>query len=215
MMRLFIVRHGETDWNVQGRFQGKQDTQLTAHGLAQADRVAAYLAGHEFEAVVSSPLKRALDTANKIAALAPHRELATDPSFKEIDHGDWEGRTADEVRAAWPELLAQWHREPASVKMPGDGGESLADVRDRVMPAVDALRTRYSGDVLLSTHDAVIKVMLCSFFDAPLSSFWRFQVANCSLSIALLADDKPPRVSLMGDAHYLDQGFDLPEQKGL
>jgi len=214
-MRLFMIRHGETQWNREGRFQGQQDTDLTDHGVAQAAMAANYLQGHRFEAVVSSPLKRARITGEKIADACGVDRMEIADGLTEINHGDWEGLLATEVRARWPRIIDLWHTSPHTVIMPGDGGESLRSVQIRSLTVVDDLAGRYDGDVCLAAHDAVLKVLLCDFLGAPLSSFWNFQIANCSLSIVEFRDDHPPRVSLIGDAHYLNEGFDLPEQKGL
>lgn len=214
-MRLFIVRHGETGWNREGRFQGQQDTDLTELGLAQADKAADFLRGHRFDAVVSSPLKRARVTAEKIAAAAGCTTVETAAALTEINHGDWEGLLASEVRAKWPRIIELWHTSPHTVIMPGDGGESLRSVQIRSVRAIEEIAARHCGDVLIASHDAVIKVLLCHFLNAPLSGFWRFQIANCSLTVAELRKNQPARISLMGDAHYLGIGFDLPEQKGL
>jgi probable phosphoglycerate mutase len=209
------VRHGETDWNREGRFQGQQDTDLTEYGLAQADKAAKFLSGHIFDAVVSSPLKRARATGEKIAAASGCGTFETMNALTEINHGDWEGLLANEVHARWPRIIDLWHTSPHTVIMPGEGGESLRGVQLRSVKAVEEIAARYSGDVALTSHDAVNKVLLCHFLNAPLSSFWSFQIANCSLTVAELRDEAPPRVSLVGDAHYLGLGFDLPEQKGL
>ncbi len=102
--------------------------------------------------------------------------------------------------------------------MPGDGGESLRSVQLRSVREIEAIAARYDGadkNVLVASHDAVIKTLICHFLDAPLSGFWRYQIANCSLTVAELRKNQPARISLMGDAHYLGIGFDLPEQKGL
>lgn len=214
-MRLFIVRHGETDWNRAGRFQGQRDTDLTEYGLSQADKVAEHLRGHRFDAVVTSPLSRARVTAQKIFDAADCDTFEVIDALTEINHGDWEGLLSTEVSERWPDVLKTWHTKPHTVVMPGDGGESLRAVQLRTMAAVEDIASKYGGDVLLASHDAVIKVMLCAFTDAPLSSFWSFQIANCSLTIAELRERHGARISLLGDAHFLGIGFDLPEQKGL
>ena len=214
-MRLFIVRHGETAWNVDGRFQGQQDTELNERGLAQGDKVAAFLAGHRFEAVASSPLKRARATGEKIATACGCQVYEFLDDLREINHGDWEGLLSDEVHKGWPRVIDLWHESPHTVIMPGEGGESLRSVQIRAVRAAGTLAAKYKGDVCVATHDAVIKALLCHFLGAPLSSFWSFKIANCSLTIAELRDGHPPRVSLMGDAHYLGDGFELPEQTGL
>lgn len=219
-MRLFLVRHGETDWNREGRFQGQRDTHLSDKGRSQAFKAALFLALHEFEGIVSSPLARALDTALKIGSTCALNgneleDVEIVDEFTEINHGEWEGLLAEEVRERWGDLLAQWHSDPESVRMPGEGGESLEDVQRRAVAGVEKLAENYSGDVIVASHDAVIKVLLCHFLGIPLANFWRFQIANCSLSIVELEEGKPPRVSLMGDAHYLGEGFRAPEQKAL
>lgn len=216
-MKLFIIRHGETSWNVEGRFQGKQDTELTPYGVSQAELAAERLRGHRFDAVVSSPLARAKVTAEKIFAAADCSTFEIVNDFIEIDHGEWEGVLADEVRTRWADLFERWHTSPHTVVMPGDGGESLRGVQIRAVRSVLDLAKKYSGDVLLATHDAVIKVLLCWCFAAPLSSFWRFQTANCSISIADIWPDetRAPRVTLMGDTAHLTNSFVNPEQKGI
>ena len=216
-MRFFIIRHGETEWNIQGRFQGQRDTELNERGLDQSRRAAAYLAGHKFDVVTTSPLRRALTLAQMIAGDCG-AEVEIVPAFTEINHGDWESCLSTEVQERWPQLLETWHKSPHAVTMPGEGGESLRTVQLRAAAAVDELADRYSGDVCVVAHDAVIKVLICLFLDAPLSAFWRLQIANCSLTIVEKSAGKTPRMSMMGCAHYLAEGgknFTLPEQKGL
>lgn len=215
-MRLFLIRHGETDWNREGRFQGQRDTSLSEKGRAQALKAALGLASHDFQGIVSSPLSRALDTALEISR-AGGRSIKVEVmgELTEINHGNWEGLLASEVRERWGDLLAQWQTAPDTVRMPGDGGESLKDVCGRAVAGAEKIAAKYSGDVIAASHDAVIKVLLCRYLDAPLSSFWRFQIANCSLTIVEFSEGKTPRVSLMGDAHYLGEGFEKAEQKAL
>lgn len=217
-MRLFIVRHGETRWNIEGRFQGQRDTELNERGLAQGDRVASYLSGHKFEAVISSPLKRARVTGEKIAAACGVKQLDIFPGLTEINHGDWEGLLSSEVSERWPRIVDMWHNSPHTVIMPGNGGESLRSVQIRSVSAINEAAGMYRGDVCVTAHDAVIKALICHFLNAPLSSFWNFQIANCGLSVVELRERAAPRMSLLGDAHFLYDGgggFDLPEQKGL
>ncbi|MDR3254357.1 MAG: histidine phosphatase family protein [Synergistaceae bacterium] len=214
-MRLFIVRHGETFWNLEGRFQGRQDTELAPHGVEQGEKVAEYLASHRFDAVISSPLKRSSITARRIAETCRCDTFEIADEFTEICHGDWESCLATEVTEKWPRLFDLWHTVPHTVVMPGDGGESLRDVEARAVPATELLAKRYSGDVCLVSHDVPIKTILFHYLNMPLSSFWSILIANCSLSILELREGHPGRLNLLGDAHFLGQGFDLPEQKSL
>ena len=180
-MRFFVIRHGETAWNVAGRFQGQQDTELNEKGLAQAELLGERLAGHKFEAVLTSPLARAKVTAERASARCECGEFLTVGALTEINHGDWEGRLADEIAAEWPEELRKWHVAPETVTMPGAGGENL----------------------------------LCYWLGAPLSSFFRFQVPNCSITVVEIQEGSAPRMLLMGDAAHLGDPFERPEQKGL
>lgn len=210
-----MIRHGETSWNADGRFQGQMDVELNVKGLEQAELLAKRLAGHKFEAIITSPLARAEATAKKIAELSDYKDFIVDEGFTEINHGDWEGRLADEIAREWTETLIDWHTKPETVKMPGDRGESLEDVKERAVKAADAIAKRYTGDVLLVSHDAVIKVLLCHWLGAPPSSFWRFQVSNCSITVVEAVPGKEFRMLLMGDAAHIGSAFDRPEQKGL
>jgi len=214
-LRVFVVRHGETAWNAEGRFQGQMDTKLNARGIKQAELLAERLKNHKFEAVLTSPLSRARVTAEMIAEKTGIPEVTIIEELTEINHGDWEGCLADEISRKWPEILKKWHAEPEIVKMPGIKGESLEDISRRCVPAVERTLSKYKGDVLLASHDAVIKVLLCSWLAAPLSSFWRFQIPNCSITVVELLPDKTPRLLLMGDASHIGDAFDRPEQKGL
>lgn len=214
-MRFFVVRHGETAWNLEGRFQGQIDTDLNAKGIEQAELVAQRLAGHEFQAIITSPLSRAKVTAEKIAELSDFSEFLLDNEFTEISHGDWEGCLADEILAKWPEVLNEWHSKPENVKMPGESGETLHDVQKRTVKAAEEVAKKYTGDVLLASHDAVIKVLLCYWLGAPLSSFWRFQIPNASITVVEVLPGKAPRILLMSDAAHIGNAFDRPEQKGL
>lgn len=214
-MRLFIVRHGQTRWNSAGRYQGQQDTDLDEKGLAQARLTAARFANHPFKAVVTSPLKRTAVTASLIAEACGCKELIQLSGFQEINHGSWQCHTADEIKELWPDIWDAWHRAPETVKMPGPGGESLSDVQIRAMKAFDEVIAQFcQGDVCLVTHDVPIKMMICTWLQAPISSFWRFQIPNCSVSMVDFSRGYP-RLCLLGDTSHLGSSFERMEQKSL
>lgn len=211
MKRIFLVRHGETDWNREGRFQGQMDIRLNDTGLGQALSVAEALKDVPLDRIVASPLSRTRETARPLAELTG-LPVEMNGGLVEISHGLWEGRTSGEVEAEWPGMLAAWHGHPELVTMPG--GESLADVQKRAWPAF--LRTvEEEGDsVAVVSHDAVLKVLLCRIFDSPLSSFWRFQLANGSITLLELGRNGW-RVPLVGEAGHLGSVFRRVEQKAL
>ena len=213
-MRLFIVRHGETAWNRESRFQGQRDIELNETGLAQAGQAAERFRGYPFDAVVVSPLARAAVTGRKIYEASKCGSFIVDEGFSEINHGDWEGRLAADVERDYSSLLGQWRSAPHLVKMPGPGGETIADLQARALAALERTAFKFDGDVMLATHDAVIRVLLCSFVGAPLSSFWRFQIPNCSVSFVEFKDGFP-KLGLLGDTNHLQKSFDRFEQKSL
>lgn len=213
-MRVFMVRHGETKWNREGRFQGQMDILMNETGLAQADRVAERFRGFPLEAVFVSPLSRARVTGEKIFAASICSNFAADPGFMEISHGAWNGMTAGEVSAQYGTLLEQWRTNPESVQMPGPDGESLADVQRRALAALERTALNRSGDTLLVTHDAVLKTLICHFLGMPLAYYWRLKIPNCSVSYVEFLNGTP-QVGLLGDVSHLGCGFDSFVSKSL
>lgn len=150
MTRIILIRHGETDWNAENRYQGQMDPSLNERGIAQARGLAEGLRGLGIQVLYSSPLRRALQTA-QIIAQALGIPLHTDPRLKEIRQGEWEGLLRSEIAARYPELFRRWLAEPWVATPPG--GESLAQVRDRVLAAVAEIASRHQGErVGVVTH---------------------------------------------------------------
>lgn len=143
--RLLLIRHGETDWNVEGRYQGQEDPPLNRCGRDQARLLAEKISGVPLEVLYSSPLKRARETARTLEerlAVPLHFE----PRLMEIHLGDWGSRLATEVAARDPERFLLWETDPWSVTPPG--GESLFQVRERVHAAVDEIVRRHEGKTI-------------------------------------------------------------------
>jgi broad specificity phosphatase PhoE len=157
--RLILIRHGETDWNVKGRYQGQADPPLNQKGVAQARQLAPKLRGVGLDALYSSPLRRALQTA-QILAEALDIPLHTEPRLMEIHQGEWQTLLYTEIAARYPELFHRWQTEPWTVTIPG--GENIAQVQERVYAAVDEILARQRGQCVgLVTHRipiALIKI---------------------------------------------------------
>ena len=115
--RLVLVRHGETSWNSEGRFQGRADIPLSEVGQRQAVALAAALAREEMHAIYSSDLRRAWDTALAIAE-RHSVPVCREPGLREMDFGSWEGLTYDQIRGIWPNVLAAWQADPLRVAPP-------------------------------------------------------------------------------------------------
>lgn len=149
MSLLYLVRHGETDWNRQRRIQGSTDIPLNATGRAQAARTGELLARRRWHGIVSSPLSRALQTGRIIGDAVGIHDLELDDALVERGYGEAEGLDADELNA----------RFPAGVDVPGR--ETRAQVLDRVLPSLIALGERHHGhSVIVTTHGAVIRTLL-------------------------------------------------------
>ncbi len=212
MRSLFLVRHGQTDWNIEGRFQGRRDIPLNDRGLLQAEAASGALRRLHFGSIWSSPLSRALQTAQIIAA--PHAlDVSIHNDLTEIYHGEWEGLTNLVVANAWPALLTEWHAAPHTVTMPD--GESLDDVIVRSVRALKAVVTASpEGNILVVAHDAVLKVLICHLLDAPPSSFWRFRLENGSITVFDMTNEIPC-LCVCGDTCHLGCAFDRTIQEGL
>jgi len=139
---LFLIRHGETDWNVEGRYQGQADPPLNDRGLRQAHELGDKLASVNLDLLYTSPLLRSEQTAEIIS-----RKLAIpfykDERLMEINQGKWQTRLRSEIEALYPDLFRRWETDPWEVTPPG--GESLEQVGQRVFAAIDELLQKHSG----------------------------------------------------------------------
>ena|SRR5438093_12456106 len=159
MTRLLLIRHGETSWNRDRRWQGHADVPLNAGGLAQAARLADHLrtARVAIGVIYSSDLRRAHDTARTVAA-ALAAELVVDPAWREIEVGRWTGLSRDEIKERFAD---EWRRIAAGEDLPRGGGETFAAFSLRIVEALDRLCRRHMGQtVAVVTHGGVIRAAL-------------------------------------------------------
>jgi len=172
-MKVYLARHGETTWNRIGRYQGRLESELSELGLRQAQALAGAMDAAGVRRVVSSPLRRCVDTAQPTADRV-HVPLETDVRLIEIAHGTWEGRLRDELAANDPERYRAWRGDPANVAF--EGGESLRDVLQRWRDFASTFRP--AVPTLLVTHDAVVRVALVHALERTLEHFWSTRVQN-------------------------------------
>ncbi len=195
-----LLRHGQTALSVQKRFSGTGDQPLTEHGRRQAAAAAARLATSGATAVVASPLRRARETAELVAA-ALGLEVASEPGLRETDFGDWEGYTFAEVRARWPRELDAWLADP-SVAPPY--GESFAATTTRVRQARDRVLRAYGGQrVVLVSHVTPIKTLLRLALDAPPTALYRMHLDLACLSEVQWCADGPSVVRSLNDTTHV------------
>jgi phosphoserine phosphatase len=156
-LKLILVRHGETLLNRENRVQGITDTELSDYGRRQADKLAESLKGEKIERIVSSPLRRAYETAMAISKFHG-AVIEADRDLQEINHGDFENLTIRELKEKHISVLRQWENDPASVVMPN--GESLHDVQRRAWRAISGI-TETAKNAVVVTHNMTIRTIIC------------------------------------------------------
>jgi len=214
--RIVLVRHGETEWNLMQRFRGRVDIPLNQMerfrgridiplnqtGHAQARAAAQRLASWPVEAVYSSPLKRALDTAQPIAA-ACGLEVAVLDSLVDVDYGDWAGLSPEEAETRYPDLFATWRDDPHLARFPH--GESLEQVRQRSWSAIEGLCATHPGKTLvLVSHVVVNRVIICAALGLGGDGFWRIGQDNAAISV-LEALPGRYRLQVLNDTCHLEE----------
>ena len=179
MTELILARHGETEWNVEEIFRGRIDIQLNETGIKQVELLAKHLSKIKIDAIYSSPLKRALRTA-EIIAVYHKLQVKIAPELIDFNFGEWQGLSHQEVKEKHKGIYAQWINSPHQVKIPG--GESLNDVRERAIGVVDEVIAKYEGTVILVSHRVVNKVLICALLGLGNSHFWNIKQDTCGIT---------------------------------
>jgi len=184
-MKLILIRHGETLSNKEKRVQGKSDVELSSVGIEQAHLVALSLKDHPIEAIHTSPLKRAMQTAEIINEFH-QKELHTDQDLMEMDYGDFEGVSFKKIMDVEKDFINQWMTDPASVKMPN--GESLSQVQERAWRALKRIINKEENALVVS-HNFTIATIICSIKNISLNEFVSACVGNASKTIVSVQKD--------------------------
>jgi broad specificity phosphatase PhoE len=184
MTTLIFVRHGETAWSKDRdfRFRGRIDVPLNTFGLQQAKATGARLKDENITSVYSSPLSRARATAAEIAK--PHDLPVLDHTgFIDLNFGSFQGALHQELRKTEPEMYSKWQLAPHKLIFPG--GESLEIVRKRVEEAISDIINRHKNEtVVISTHGAVLRIILCILHGVDNDAYWSFNIDNCAFVVA-------------------------------
>lgn len=166
MTKLVLIRHGQTDWNATGRWQGQADPALNEVGREQARQTARELRAQKIDTLISSDLRRARETAEIIAEELGLR-VVLEPRLREVNLGDWQGLYSDEIRARWPNEMQLWLEQPLAIRPPN--GESIRELAERVLAAVNDIAARYADlRVGIVAHELPIAVITTHTAGIPL-----------------------------------------------
>lgn len=185
MATIYLVRHGESEANREGRYQGRRDSPLSARGHRQAAALAGELGASNVTCVISSPLRRCVETAVPIASRLGVA-LGYDDRLIEIAHGTWEGRLRAEVEREDSERMHAWQTAPHRVRF--DGGESLADVDARWRSFASSRSSH--ADAVVVTHDVLIRLAILAATNRPLAELWQTEVENAAYAVFEVNDGR-------------------------
>jgi len=209
-LELILIRHGETDWNKDRVFRGHMDMRLNATGVAQADATAEALKGVVFDAIFSSPLKRALVTARRIAK--PHEiEVREAEGFTDMYFGSWQGLTEAQVAEKYPPMLRKWNVSPAHFRPPG--GESTKKAWKRVNSQLrEILFTHGTGTVVVVSHRVPLKMMTAYLLKQKRADIHSIKHDPCAISVFRVHDKGEYEAVRLNDTSHLKQlGLPAPD----
>jgi probable phosphoglycerate mutase len=210
---VFIARHGESDWNREGRYQGRLESTLTELGRRQAEALADALAGTSVHRVISSPLHRTVETARPLAERLG-LSIETDDRLIEIGHGSWEGLLREEIERDDPGRMRLWRTSPESVAF--QDGESLTGVLERWRAFASALSKQpeagHEERIAIVTHDALVRCAILDMLGRPLADFWQPRVVNCGYAQARFESGRRFLLDECCDAHLAGMIADTSTQ---
>ena len=176
MTRLILIRHGQTEWNAAGRYQGQVDLPLNALGRQQAEQIVQQLDGTQLAAIYASDLARARETA-EVLARATGLQVQLDRRLREIEQGEWEGMPFTEIQRRYPRELEQRRENPLGFVTPG--GESIRQVRQRVLEAAEEICRRHPNDtVAIVSHGVALAILRAHYQHLPIERMWDLVPAN-------------------------------------
>jgi len=203
-MNILLVRHGETPWNREGRYQGRTDIPLSETGRDQVRALGTRLAAVDIKIAYASPLLRAKNTAEAILA-GRTTPLWLDAGLLEISHGDWEGKLASDVEISHAEMFGVWRSRPGRTSPAGPNAETLGDVETRASAVLERVCEQLGPDdtALIAAHDAVNRVLICRVLGLPLERIWSFRQAPASLNVLSGPSIAELQVVRLNDAEHV------------
>ena len=202
MMKLLLIRHGQTDWNLLGKYQGQTDIALSGEGIRQADLLAQNFPVDTLDIIYTSDLQRAFMTAERLAEKfsAP---LYADKALRELNFGAWEGLTYQEIAERWPQEVKNLFGAPEKLQIPE--GETFLMLQRRAMDKINEIRAENEGkNVAVVAHGAISKAILTALLHIPLHYVWMLRQDNTAVNI-LRFDDEFVSVELLNGISHLDR----------
>jgi broad specificity phosphatase PhoE len=188
MTEIYLARHGQTEWNTQLVFRGRKDIPLNEMGHKQARALAGTLKDRNINAIYTSPLRRAVETAQPIATLLA-LEVVPVPGFIDVNYGEWEGVSHQEIKRRCAHQYAQWEQRPELVQFPQ--GETLDEVKERAFGALtDIVRVNPAGSVLIIAHRVINKVLLCTLLGLSTAHFWEIRQDTGCINVMEYSPDR-------------------------
>lgn len=199
---IYIVRHGQTEWNLLGKTQGHGNSDLTPKGIEQAELLADSMTKYPIDYIYSSDLGRAYQTA-EIIGNKLNIELEKTEALREMNFGTWEGRIIKDIIEEDPELYKMWRNEPHLAKIPQ--GETLSQIKERTDAFIKEINEKYDGKhIVLVTHSLCARIMLLSFLDSDVKNIYRINQANTALNIIELRDYGPVVMKINDTTHIIN-----------
>lgn len=187
MGKIYLVRHGETAWNRANTYVGATDIALNARGREQAEMLAEFLAQSHLQAVYSSDLSRARETAEAIAA-RHGMQVQPVPGLREVNYGEWEGLNEAEMVSRYPETYEQWRIDPVSVRIPG--GETFGELRERAFEAFREIALAHAdSEAVIVAHKSVNRVILCGLLGIDIARYRMVSQGNACLNVVRTRKD--------------------------
>lgn len=199
MTKVMFIRHGETKWNILGKYQGQSDVALTEKGREQGKLLAKYFPSEQLDAIYSSDLSRAMETAGFIAEKF-NLTVNAEKAFREMDFGDWEGLTYEEIVTKSPEGMKNFMIRPDILKVPN--GENFQILQERATKRLNELIKEHGeGTIAIVAHGGVLRTMLASALEMPLKNLWRIRQYNTSVSSVIYGES--PIVEYINSTEHL------------
>lgn len=186
--RIYLIRHGETEYNAVKRFQGSLDIPLNEQGIAQSIALAEYLQNISFDAIYVSDLQRTKQTAAPLAA-QKSLELNIVPELREISYGEWEGMLLADIAEKYPAEMALWRESTDKLQIPG--GESFKAAANRAMMALTWIAEKNAGKTIaVITHGGIVRALISEILNCSFHSTWDIRQDNCAVNILEFSQNK-------------------------